>query len=688
MNNKTNETNENINKLFNKPRDIICPECGENAFIKIDNYRIKLFGCKNEHIIDNILLSEFDDCQYEGLSKIKSQDSNIKIKTNQKLCNDSNMNLCDESIHKNNNNSNYCINNNLDSMNQNKRNNLYSCKTCKMILCSYCQNNHKKKKHEILEYNNILYQKDYLRELLEQIKYQKNELIKIINKIQEKQKQENQKQENQKEDILNNVKNNIDIFYSIHSDIFKNYNYNKYNYTIIENINEIIKNSEIKDITHLINENNIENQFKIITGIYQKMNEMGKDEKRWQKRPLPESSNNESNNQSNNNLNVKRETKDKNIDKEDNVNSILLYCKFVTNEFLSLLGGDTKIFKNMFGSNDNCNESDKPKGLYNLGLNCYMNSLLQCLFYIRELRNFFIKYIKYFNDKPVCRAFAKVMYGLKNTREKYFEASDLKKIMGKKNGLFRGIKAGDAKDLFFNLIDSFLEELQLKKEDDDYENVKSDANVIDRKLLYEETKRETDKNIINRLFLGYYEIVYQCKNSEKDKIYSFTSESFILFNLGKIMEHCHKNVFTIEDCFAYNFKRKYNTDFYCSNCNKIENNNAEEIIYKPPLILVLILDRGHGKQFAGIVKFEKELDIKNYMDDDSENNQYNTKYNLIGVCTHSGTSSSSGHYTACCLTDNNEYYYFSDTYVRKANEEDLYKDDPYLLFYRRKRNDN
>ena len=86
MSNRTNETNENINKLFNKPRDIICPECGENAFIKIDNYRIKLFGCKNEHIIDNILLSEFDDCQYEGLSKIKSRDSNVNIKTNQQLC--------------------------------------------------------------------------------------------------------------------------------------------------------------------------------------------------------------------------------------------------------------------------------------------------------------------------------------------------------------------------------------------------------------------------------------------------------------------------------------------------------------------------------------------------------------------------------------------------------------------------
>ena len=102
MNNRTNETNENINKLFNKARDIICPECGENALIKIDNFKVKLFCCKNEHIIDNILLSEFYDCQYEGLSKIKSQDTNVKIKTNQKLYNDSNMNLCEESIHKNN----------------------------------------------------------------------------------------------------------------------------------------------------------------------------------------------------------------------------------------------------------------------------------------------------------------------------------------------------------------------------------------------------------------------------------------------------------------------------------------------------------------------------------------------------------------------------------------------------------
>ena len=60
-----------------------------------------------------------------------------------------------------------------------------------------------------------------------------------------------------------------------------------------------------------------------------------------------------------------------------------------------------------------------------------------------------------------------------------------------------------------------------------------------------------------------------------------------------------------------------------------------------------------------------------------------SKYELISVSTHSGTSSSSGHYTACCLIDNGDYYYFSDTYVQKVDKNKIYENEPYLLFYRR-----
>ena len=90
-----------------------------------------------------------------------------------------------------------------------------------------------------------------------------------------------------------------------------------------------------------------------------------------------------------------------------------------------------------------------------------MNSLLQCLFYIKELREFFIKKKKFFKKehKSVCLALSEVMYGLNYGKKEFFEATNFKKIMGNKNDLFCGKKAGDAKDLFFNLINALLTEL-------------------------------------------------------------------------------------------------------------------------------------------------------------------------------------------------------------------------------------
>ena len=40
-----NKEKKNILKL----KEIICNKCGENIKILIENYKIKLFGCKNGH---------------------------------------------------------------------------------------------------------------------------------------------------------------------------------------------------------------------------------------------------------------------------------------------------------------------------------------------------------------------------------------------------------------------------------------------------------------------------------------------------------------------------------------------------------------------------------------------------------------------------------------------------------------
>ena len=39
-----------------KAKPTICPKCGENAKIKFEDYLITIYGCKNDHITNNIFL--------------------------------------------------------------------------------------------------------------------------------------------------------------------------------------------------------------------------------------------------------------------------------------------------------------------------------------------------------------------------------------------------------------------------------------------------------------------------------------------------------------------------------------------------------------------------------------------------------------------------------------------------------
>ena len=253
----------------------------------------------------------------------------------------------------------------------------------------------------------------------------------------------------------------------------------------------------------------------------------------------------------------------------------------------------------------NINNEIRPKGLYNFGLNCYMNSLLQCFFYIKELREYFIENKDVFNEEqqPVCKAFAEVMYGLKNNEKECYEPKKFKQLIGDKNSLFYGCKAADVKDLFFNLIDALLTELTEEKESNISEKLSLDySNILQ---MFEESKKEIEKhnNIINKLFIGYYYTMYNCLES-KINTYSFQTESFILFELEKIKHFFNDKNLSIDLCFKYYFRNQPNSSFYCNNCKKTHIGEAYDKIYRPPKILVVILDRGHGKIFS------EELKIK------------------------------------------------------------------------------
>ena len=64
---------------------IICPECKENILIKIKDYKINLYECKNGHSLKNILLKEYEKTQNINLSKIICEICKINNKNNDEI---------------------------------------------------------------------------------------------------------------------------------------------------------------------------------------------------------------------------------------------------------------------------------------------------------------------------------------------------------------------------------------------------------------------------------------------------------------------------------------------------------------------------------------------------------------------------------------------------------------------------
>ena len=107
-----NKEKNNIIKL----NEIIYCKCGEKIRILIEDYKIKLFRCKNEHEINNISFEEFEKIENIDESKIK----------------------CDK-----------CK---MDNKGNTFENIFYKCNSCKINLCPLCKLNHDKS-HNIINYD-------------------------------------------------------------------------------------------------------------------------------------------------------------------------------------------------------------------------------------------------------------------------------------------------------------------------------------------------------------------------------------------------------------------------------------------------------------------------------------------------------------------------------------------------------
>ena len=230
---KNNEDNINKKEIF----EISCPKCFEPCRIKIENYLIKLYQCKNGHKIENIELDEFKKIQNQisfQKCKICNKDKPIQelfrcIKCKIDICNDCKI------YHANNHE--------IMDYNQKKficksHRNPYCnyCFTCKSNMCSNCLEEHNN--HVIISFEEIKPNIDELKTKMNSIKNSINLLDEHIKELM---------------NDLNKIMDNMKIYYNIYEKMLNNYDSNNKNYEILKNLNEINEDNIVEEINHIIN---------------------------------------------------------------------------------------------------------------------------------------------------------------------------------------------------------------------------------------------------------------------------------------------------------------------------------------------------------------------------------------------------------------------------------------------------
>ena len=242
---------EKVNKNIIESNEMICPICYENKIIKLEDYKIEM-KCNNNH--KNILLIK-DYNNKIDISKIKCIECNknrSEIYNNEfYICLKCNINLCPLCKLKHDNNHDII---NYESKNYkcNKHNENYTKYCCNKNICIECENEHSN--HKSIYYGNILpnINENNIKEYIDKFS---NEIRNIITR-------------------LNDIIKDMEKYYNIYNNIIKIYNKKRKNYEILQNINEFINYNKIviKDINEIINEEDINNKFKNIMHIYDKMN--------------------------------------------------------------------------------------------------------------------------------------------------------------------------------------------------------------------------------------------------------------------------------------------------------------------------------------------------------------------------------------------------------------------------------
>lgn len=259
-------------------------------------------------------------------------------------------------------------------------------------------------------------------------------------------------------------------------------------------------------------------------------------------------------------------------------------------------------------------------GLINNGNKCYLNSIIQALYYSKDFRELLLEQ-SIMDSDTITGALKKIFYMMVNDSTQQTDPRSLERIIGSRNGTFGTALQADANELLLNVFN----------------------------WIEEETKNE---NLMLDVFNVEIKSGLECSMCNN---VSINTLEHVLLTLNIPV---YNQQITLVECIR-DFIKNNIIEFDCEKCKQ---NSTGKLIYKitPKKNLIIYLNRSYQTN-NNILKNDADVVIP--MDLVIDKN----RYELYATVNHTG-GHNSGHYYNFCKSDKGNWYYISDTQVSYVND--------------------